>query len=70
MSGQRREEGGSDVKGRSARKVGRMGTAKMVGGEGGSSGGRGIEIGVDVSAKLGGGWGRHGEMQLGHGKTD
>ena len=50
--------------------MGRRGTAEVVRGEGGSSGGWGIEISVGVSAKLGGGWGRHGEMQMGHGKTD
>ena len=48
-----REEGGSDVKGRSARKVGRRGAAKVVWGEGGSSGGWKIEIGVGIPAKLG-----------------
>ena len=57
-----REEGGSDVKGRNAGKVGRRGAAKVVWGEGGSSGGWGIKIGVGISAKLGSGWGRHGKM--------
>ena len=64
-----REEGGSDVKGRSARKVGRRGAAEVVWGEGGSSGGWVIEIGVGIPAKLGGGWGRHGKMQKGHGEA-
>ena len=49
-----REEGGSDVKRRSDGKVGRRGAAEVVWGERGSSGGRGIEIVVGVSAKLGG----------------
>ena len=48
-----RKEGGSDVKGRSAGEEGRGGTAEVVWGEGGSSGGRGIMTSVDVSAKLG-----------------
>ena len=49
-----REEGGSDVKGRSARKVGRRGAAEVVWGDGGSTGGWGTKIGVGKSAKLGG----------------
>ena len=50
-----REEGGSDVKGRSAGKMGRRGAAEVVWREDGSSGGWGIKIGVGVLAKLGGG---------------
>ena len=57
-----REEGGSNVKGRSARKVGGGGAAEVVWGEGSSGGGGGIETGVSIPAKLGGGWGRHGKM--------
>ena len=57
-----REEGGSDVKRRSARKVGGRGPAEVVWGEGSSGGGEGIETGVSIPAKLGGGWGRHGKM--------
>ena len=34
----------------------------MVWGEGSSGGGGGIETGVSLPAKLGGGWGRHGKM--------
>ena len=41
----------------------------MVWGEGGSSGGGGIETGVGITAKLGGRWGRHGKMQTGYGKA-
>ena len=50
-------------------KRGRGGTAEVVWGEGGSSGGRGIKISISVPAQLGGGWGWHGEMQTGHGKA-
>ena len=57
-----REEGGSNVKGRSARKVGGGGAAEVVWLEGSSGGGGGIETGVSIPAKLGGGWGRHGKM--------
>ena len=57
-----REEGESNVKGRSARKVGGSGAAEAVWGEGSSGGGGGIEIGVSLPAKLGGWWGRHGKM--------
>ena len=66
-----REEGGSDAKGRSAEKVGIGGTEEVVWAEGGSSSGRGIKtsISVPVPAKLGGGWGWHGEMQTGDGKA-
>ena len=60
------EEGGSDVKGRSAGKMSRRWAAEVVWGEGGW----GIKIDVGVSAKLGGRWGRHGEMQTAHGKAD
>ena len=38
------------------------GAAEMVWGEGSSGGGGGIEIGVSLPAKLGGGWGRHGKI--------
>ena len=31
--------------------------------------GGGIETGVGIPAKLGGGWGRHGKMQTGYGKA-
>ena len=41
----------------------------MVWGEGSSGGGGGIETGVSLTAKLGGGWGRHEKMQTGHGKA-
>ena len=57
------------LKGRSARKVGRRGAAEVVWGEGGSSGGWGIEISVGIPAKLESGWGRHGKMQKKHGKA-
>ena len=51
------EESGSDFKGRSARKVGRRGAAEVVLGRWVViSGGWGIEIGVGIPAKLGGGW--------------
>ena len=60
-----REEGGSNVKGRSARKVGGGGATEVVWGEGSSGGGGGIETGVSIPAKLGGGWGRHGKMYNG-----
>ena len=46
--------------------MGREGTAEVVWGEGGSSGGRGIKISVGVPVELGGVWGRHEEMQTGH----
>ena len=57
-----REEGGSNVKERSARKVGGRGAAEVVWGEGSSGGGGGFETGVSLPTKLGGGWGRHGKM--------
>ena len=50
--------------------VGREGTAEVGWGEGGSSGGRGIEISVGVSAKLGGRWGRDMERQIAMGKKE
>ena len=53
-----REEGGSNVKGRSARKVGGSGAAEVVWGEGSSGGGRGIEAGVSIPAKQGGRMGK------------
>ena len=56
------EKGGSDVKGRSARKVGGRGAAEVVWGEDTSGGGGRIETGVSLPAKLRGGWGRHGKM--------
>ena len=38
------------------------GASEVVWGEGSSGGGGGIETGVSIPAKLGGGWGRHGKM--------
>ena len=43
--------------------------AEVVWGEGSSGGGGGIETGVSIPAKLGGGWGRQVKMQTGHGKA-